>query len=97
MPEPTLDVLKTVVADVCGLEHAALRPDANAIDDLGIDSIDMLDIMYELNRRLKIKIPAEQWAEHISSGAANTADYFVLKRFAEHLDALVAQSRSATG
>jgi acyl carrier protein len=88
----TFQVVKNVIGEVCGIEDAKLTPQANCVDDLRIDSIDMLDIVYELNRRLKVLIPMEQWAEEISSGAAKTADYFVLERLAARIDALPRES-----
>jgi acyl carrier protein len=93
----TLDVLINVISDVCGKNASELRPEQNAIDDLAIDSVDMLDIMYELNRRYEIKIPAERWSSDITAGAAKSADYFVLERFAGHIDALVREKAEALG
>ena len=38
-----------------------IKPEAHAIDDLGIDSLDFLDIVFALDKKFGIKIPLEAW------------------------------------
>jgi acyl carrier protein len=89
MSSDTLNLISDIIVEVCGLDRATLLPAVNAVDDLGIDSIDFLDIIYEIQQRLGIKVPVEDWMEQINSGKARTADYFVLSRLAERIDELV--------
>lgn len=95
MSATALDVISGIIVDVCGLDRARLAPGANAVDDLGIDSVDFLDIIYEIDRHYGIKLPAEAWMEQINSGKATTADFFVLERFAANVEAHAKSSGSA--
>ena len=36
-----------------------IRPNSNIVTDLGIDSIDFLDVAYEIDKEYKIKLPLE--------------------------------------
>jgi acyl carrier protein len=94
MSSNTLEIVSNIIVEVCGIDRAELRADVNAVDELGIDSVDFLDIIYEVDQRFGIKVPAEDWMEQIGSGGASTADFFVLQRFAEHIDELAARARS---
>jgi acyl carrier protein len=87
MSATAFDVITGIIVDVCGLDRAQLAPGANAVDDLGIDSVDFLDIIYEIDRHFGIKLPAEAWMEQINAGKATTADFFVLERFAANVEA----------
>jgi len=45
------------MADALGCEVEKVKPDASLIDDLGAESIDLLDIVFRLERTFKVKIP----------------------------------------
>ena len=85
----TFEDVKAIILDVCDFSASDLVPSANAVDDLGIDSVDFLDIIYELERKYGIKVPAESWMEQINAGNATTADFFTLERFSELVDELI--------
>jgi acyl carrier protein len=84
-----------LIARVCDIDKATLKPQVNAVDELGIDSVDWLDIIYEVDREYGIKIPAEDWMAEINTGKATTADYFVLERFVAHVDRLAQAKTTA--
>ena len=56
------------VVDALGLEADEVTPDATLLDDLGAESIDLLDILFRLERSIKIKIQAAQLAEYVQGG-----------------------------
>ncbi len=68
-----------------------IKPEAHAIDDLGIDSLDFLDIVFALDKKFGIKIPLEAWTKEVNAGNASVEDYFVLKNLSARIDELVAQ------
>ena len=59
-------------------------------DDLGIDSLDFLDIAFAIDKAFGIKLPLEQWTQEVSDGKATTDHYFVLKNLSTRIDDLVA-------
>ncbi|HEX7516410.1 MAG TPA: phosphopantetheine-binding protein [Chthoniobacterales bacterium] len=45
------------MADALGCEVRRVKLDASLIDDLGMESIDFLDVVFRLERGFKVKIP----------------------------------------
>ena len=60
------------------------------IDDLGIDSLDFLDIVFAIDKEFGIKIPLEQWTQEVNEGKVSTEEYFVLKNLCAKIDELKA-------
>jgi acyl carrier protein len=86
----TFETVAQVIHQTSDIPLADITPDAHAIDDLGIDSLDFLDIVFALDKKFGIKIPLEQWTQEVNQGKANVEDYFVLKNLSARIDELVA-------
>ena len=86
----TFDTIAEVIAETSEIPREKITPEAHAIDDLGIDSLDFLDIVFELDKKFGIKIPLEAWTEEVNEGRASVEDYFVLKNLCARIDELVA-------
>jgi acyl carrier protein len=86
----TFDVVAQVIHETSDIPLADIKPEAHAIDDLGIDSLDFLDIVFALDKKFGIKIPLEAWTQEVNQGKASVEDYFVLKNLAARIDELVA-------
>jgi acyl carrier protein len=55
-----LEKVTAVVAEVLELEEADVAPDANLIEDLGMDSVLAIDVATALEKHYRIKVPDEQ-------------------------------------
>ena len=55
----TFDVVAKVISETSEIPLEQITPEAHAIDDLGIDSLDFLDIVFALDKKFGIKIPLE--------------------------------------
>ena len=86
----TFDIVAQVIAETSDVPMANIKPEAHAIDDLGIDSLDFLDIVFALDKKFGIKIPLEAWTEEVNQGRASVNDYFILKNLCARIDELVA-------
>ena len=86
----TFDVVAKVISDTSELPLDKVTPEAHVIDDLGIDSLDFLDIVFALDKKFGVKIPLEAWTEDVNQGRATAEDYFVLKNLCARIDELVA-------
>ncbi|GLY07023.1 MULTISPECIES: phosphopantetheine-binding protein [Actinoplanes] len=62
------EIVTTAVVDGLGAEPDEVTPDATLLDDLSAESIDLLDILFRLERALKVKIQAAQLAEYVQGG-----------------------------
>ncbi len=87
---PTFDTVAKVISETSGIPIDDIKPDAHAMDDLGIDSLDFLDIVFALDKKFGIKIPLEAWTQEVNAGNAKVEDYFVLKNLCTRIDELVA-------
>jgi len=53
----TVDIIREAISDRLHIPLSRVLPKSNIIDDLGADSLDMMDILIEIEERLGIKIP----------------------------------------
>lgn len=61
-----LEKLKSIVASVLNLDPDEITPDTTFIEDLGADSLDVFQIIMDLEDAFDIKIPQEE-AEKITT------------------------------
>ena len=66
LAENVLNQLKAIVVDKLGVEEAAITPEANFIDDLNADSLDLVELIMSLEETFNIEIPDED-AEKIQT------------------------------
>lgn len=62
--------LRTVIADTFGADVETIQREAAFIADLGADSLDMIQILMELEDRYRIAIPQDQAAQLVTVGDA---------------------------
>jgi acyl carrier protein len=84
----TFDKVADIIADTSELDRDTILPESNTVDDLGIDSLDFLDIVFAIDKEFGIKTPLEKWTQDINDGNANAEDYFVLKNLCAKIDEL---------
>jgi len=55
-----LDTLRSIVAEIAGLDESAIELDKSFVDDLDIDSLSMVEIAMEMDSKLGVGIPDEE-------------------------------------
>jgi acyl carrier protein len=88
--EQTYNTVADIISEVSSIDRDTITPDAHAINDLGIDSLDFLDVTFEIDKRFGIKMPVEQWMEDVNEGRASAEQFFVMKNLVTRIDELVA-------
>jgi acyl carrier protein len=86
----TFETIANIIAETCDIPRDSIKPESHAINDLGIDSLDFLDIAFAIDKAFGIKLPLEQWTQEVNDGKATTDQYFVLKNLSARIDELVA-------
>ena len=86
----TFETVANIIAETCGIGRDTITPESHAIEDLGIDSLDFLDIAFAIDKTFGIKMPLEQWTQEVNDGKASTEQYFQLNNLCTHIDELVA-------
>lgn len=66
--EKTLQTVNIVMVEALGVDEDEVTPGSTLLGDLGAESIDLLDILFRLERKLGIKIQASDIAAHIQGG-----------------------------
>jgi acyl carrier protein len=51
--------LRSIVADRLGVEFSEVTPEATILEDLGADSLDVVELVMELEEKFDIEIPDE--------------------------------------
>ncbi|RJF80468.1 acyl carrier protein [Oleomonas cavernae] len=84
----TFDSIADIIAETCNIERETITPESHAIDDLGIDSLDFLDVTFGIDKKFGIKMPVEAWMKEVNEGRATTDDYFIMANLAARIDEL---------
>src|SRR5262245_33003785 len=84
----TFDTVAGIISETCGIPRETIKPESHAINDLGIDSLDFLDVAFAIDKAFGIKIPLEQWGQEVNDGKATAEQYFQLENFCSRIDEL---------
>jgi acyl carrier protein len=90
----TFDTVVNIIAETCDIPRETIKPESHAINDLGIDSLDFLDVAFAIDKTFGIKMPIEQWTQEVNEGRATTEQYFVLENLCARIDELVAAKKA---
>ena len=83
-----------IIAENSEVPRDRITPDSHVINDLGIDSLDFLDIVFAIDKAFGIKVPVEAWTQEVNNGEAPAEQYFVMKNLATRIEELVAAKTS---
>jgi acyl carrier protein len=84
------DRVADIIAETASIPRETITPDSHVIDDLGIDSLDFLDIVFALDKEYGINIPFEDWMQQVNAGEAKASDFFIMNALVGKIDGLVA-------
>jgi acyl carrier protein len=62
------DAVKEAIVGALGVDDDEVTPDAKIFEDLGAESIDLLDVLFRIERSTGVKIAASDIGEHIQGG-----------------------------
>lgn len=60
--------IQSAVAEALGVDEDEVTPDATLLGDLGAESIDLLDILFRIERSVGVKIQAADLASYVQGG-----------------------------
>ena len=86
----TFETVADINSEICDIPRENNAPGSHVIDDLGIDSLDFLDVAFAIDQAFGIKMPLEKWVQEINDGKATTEQYFVLEKLCARIDELIA-------
>ncbi len=57
----TLELLRSALLEECGVEPGTVAGSTHLLNDLDIDSLDLLRASYRIERTCGVKLPVQQW------------------------------------
>ena len=63
--------VKEAVVEALALDDDEVTPDATLMDDLGAESIDLLDILFRIEKSTGVKIEASDLGDYIQGGISD--------------------------
>jgi acyl carrier protein len=94
MTSPVFDRIRDIIAENSEVPAEKITPAAHVINDLGIDSLDFLDIVFAIDKAFGIKVPVEAWTQEVNAGKAPAEQYFVMGNLAQRIEELVAAKQA---
>ena len=86
----TFDTVAGIISETSEIDRDKITPESHTIDDLGIDSLDFLDIVFAIDKEFGIKVPLEKWTQDVNDGKVAADEYFVMKNLVAKIDGLIA-------
>ena len=59
MGEGLIERVRRLVSDQLGVDPSEMKPDANILDDLGADSLDVVELVMAIEEAFDIEVPDE--------------------------------------
>ena len=88
------DEVAEIIATTSEVPREDIRPDSHIVDDLEVDSLDFLDIVFAVDKKFGIKIPVEAWTEEVNNANVPSERYFVMKNLCTEIEGLIAAKQS---
>jgi acyl carrier protein len=89
---PTFDIVAEIIALTCEVPRERITLDSNLVNDLGIDSLDLLDMTFAIDDAFGIAMPIDRWLNAAHMGRISSDQYFVMRGFCANVDALIVAS-----
>jgi acyl carrier protein len=92
--DETLAVVQEAVVAALGLDADEATPNSTLMGDLGAESIDLLDVLFRVERKTGIKIQAADLADFVQGGIPDeefSEDEIVTAKGLEHLKKVMPQ------
>ena len=84
----TFETVARIIAMTSDVPVERITPDSHVMKDLEIDSLQFLDVAFEIDRTFNIKVPLEEWMEKINEGAVSASDAFILRNLCRNIEKL---------
>jgi acyl carrier protein len=93
--QKTFEAVADIISETSNIDRSIIQPESHTINDLGIDSLDFLDVTFAIDKKFGIKMPVEKWMEDVNEGRAKAEEFFVLRNLVKRIEELVAAKPAA--
>jgi acyl carrier protein len=61
----TFDTIADIITLTCSVPREQITPDSSLLNDLGIDSLELLDVKFAIDDAFSITMPIDQWLQAV--------------------------------
>lgn len=81
--------LTQMIATACNIEPEQITPDSHLFKDLGMDSLPLMDLVYDIKQEFGVKVPLEEWVKLAAEkGTSATDNPFVVRNVERYITEL---------
>lgn len=91
----TFETIAGFISEICDVPRDKITPESHVTENLRVDSLDFLDVVFNIERTYEVSIPLEEWTQEVNDGTVKGSRYFVLKNFCAEVDKLIAANSAA--
>ncbi len=91
----TYEKVVEIIAKCTDAEREMIQPNSFLSADLGLDSVDMFDVVFEIEQEFSIDVPLEDWNEENESDEPVEKTDLDLQAFCARIDALIVEQGTA--
>ncbi|MFV0368986.1 MAG: acyl carrier protein [Hyphomicrobiaceae bacterium] len=90
----TFDTVAEFISEICDIPREKIKPESHVTEDLNVDSLDFLDVVFNIEQKFGIGIPLDGWTQKVNDGEVKGSRYFVLENFCAEVDKIIASASS---
>jgi acyl carrier protein len=87
-----LEVVARTLNSVSGVEISEVSPEKHIFNDLGIDSLDFLDVVFDLDQEFGVKLPIEDWLAELELNPDASEELFTVANLVGYIERARLQS-----
>lgn len=80
-----LSKLASIINEVTGVDQSTIVLGKHLFDDLGIDSLDFLDVVFDIDQAFGLKLPMDEWLSRVEENAASGRAIFTVDFLVDHI------------
>lgn len=92
----TYETVAGFISEICDVPRENITPESHITEDLGVDSLDFLDAVFNIEQTYEISVPIDGWTQQVNDGAVKGSRYFVMKNLCAEVDKLIAAKAAET-
>ncbi|MDG1117961.1 MAG: phosphopantetheine-binding protein [Flavimaricola sp.] len=91
----TYDKIVEIVIKTSDLDPLSITPASRLVEDLGLDSVDMFDLVFALEQEFDIDLPIEAWGEESDGQEPLQMTDITMQSFGARIELLISQKSAA--
>lgn len=85
----TFEIVADIIVRNCHVPRETIVPESNLLSDLGIDSLDLLDVGFAIDEAFGVRVPLEEWLHATHLKVALAEQHFVMHELCARIDTLI--------